>query len=45
VQANTFERCPKDARLERGDVGGNVGELRHWYKIEANMCGCATGLT
>ena len=28
-KAHVFECCAKDARLEGGDVGGDVGEFRH----------------
>ncbi len=32
----------ENARLERGDVGGDVGEFRHCYQVAANEMASAT---
>jgi hypothetical protein len=28
-----FERLAQNARLDRGNIGGNVGQLRHGYQL------------
>ena len=33
VDADVLEALAEDARLERGDVGGDVGQFRHGYQI------------
>jgi hypothetical protein len=42
LQAHAFERLAKDVRLERGDVGRDVGKLRHCYQVAANVSVGAT---
>jgi hypothetical protein len=42
VQADTFEWLAEDSGLERGDVGGDVGELGHCYQVAANDMTSAT---
>ena len=33
LQAHAFQRSPEDARLERGEIRGDVGQFRHCFKI------------
>ena len=40
--AHVLERLAKDARLKRGDVGGDVGQFRHCYQIAAKVLASAT---
>ena len=42
LQAHALQRSPKNARLERGEIGGNVGQFRHCFKIAARTRRYAT---
>ena len=40
---NALQRLTEDARLERGEICGDVGQFRHCFKIEAKMRGVRNG--
>ncbi len=42
LQANALEGLAEDARFERGEVGGDVGQFRHCIQIEAGAGASAT---
>ncbi len=35
--ANALERLAEDAGFEGGDVGGDVGQFRHWFQSESRL--------
>jgi len=44
TQAHLFEWLIEDARFQRGDVGGDVGEFRHSIQLAAVGFGSQQGL-